>query len=75
MVTFFVSPALHADDRLVEPRNDLLGALDEADGVLAFARVEHLSLVVLERVLHLDRGAFSMAGLGCAPAGRGQQHQ
>src|SRR5215467_8797440 len=44
---------LHAEERLVETGNDLMGALDEGDGLLALAGVEDLAFVVLQRVLHL----------------------
>src|SRR5215475_9568659 len=68
-------PHLHAEEGFVEARNDLMGALDEGDGLLALAGVEDLALVVLQRVLHLDRRALFDGGTGLCPRGRsGQQH-
>src|SRR5262244_1390482 len=68
--------SLHAEERLVETGNDLMGALNEGDGLLALAGVENLALVVLQRVLHLDRRALFDGGTGLCPRGRsGQQHQ
>src|SRR5262245_18040827 len=66
----------HADEGLVEAGNHLLGALNEAYGLLAVTRVEELALVVLERVLELHGGALLDAGGWLSPGGRhGQQHQ
>src|SRR5215470_2350219 len=67
---------LHTDNGLVEARDDLLGTLDEADGLLAVTRVEELALVVLERVLELYRGSLLDDGGWLSPSGRhGQQRQ
>src|SRR5262250_1194224 len=67
---------LHAEERLVETGNDLMGALNEGYGLLALAGVEDLALVVLQRVLHLDRRALFDGGTGLCPRGRsGQQRQ